>query len=267
MLRITSAQNQRIKDTAHLREKAARKERGVFVVEGAREIDRALRSGFELEELFLAPDQFSTEAKELLRDHSLPDKRMVEVTEAVFAKLAMRENKDGLFAVFKSRSFPLKELKPRQNMLLVVLETVEKPGNLGAVLRTADGAGADAVIVLDPRCDTFNPNAIRASVGAIFSVPVVACSPQDFLEYCQKNNIKVVATTPHTDTFHYTANLSQSVAILMGSEAFGLSSELMEKADIKIKIPMRGIGDSLNLSVAAAIVVYEALRQRQGERP
>lgn len=267
MLRITSPQNQRIKDTAHLREKSARRERGVFVVEGAREIDRALRSGFELEELFLAPDQFSTEAKELLKEHKLPDRNMVEVTEPVFAKLAMRENKDGLFAVFKSRVVGLKDLKPRQNMLLVVLETVEKPGNLGAVLRTADGAGVDAIIVLDPRCDIFNPNAIRASVGAIFSVPVVECSAQEFLEYCKKNKIKLVATTPHTETFHYTANLSQSVAILMGSEAFGLSPELMDQSDIKIKIPMRGIGDSLNLSVAAAIVVYEALRQRQGVHP
>lgn len=263
MLRITSPQNQRIKDTARLREKSARKDRGVFVVEGAREIDRALKSGFELEEIFLAPEQFSTEAKELLRDHHLPDKKMIEVTEAVFAKLAMRENKDGLFAVFKSRSVMLKDLRARQDMLLVVLETVEKPGNLGAVLRTADGAGADAVVVLDSRCDTFNPNAIRASVGAIFSVPVVECSAESFLTYCQQNKIKIVATTPHTEKFHYTVNLSQSVAILMGSEAFGLSPELLDKSDIKIKIPMQGIGDSLNLSVAAAIVVYEALRQRQ----
>ncbi len=267
MLRITSPQNQRIKDAAHLREKSARKERGVFVVEGAREIDRAILSGFVLEEMFVAPEQFSPEAKTLLKTHKLPEQKLIEVTETVFAKLAVRENKDGLFAVFKSRSLTLKDLKPRKDMLLVVLETVEKPGNLGAVLRTADGAAADAVVVLDPRCDVFNPNVVRASVGALFSVPVIECEPKEFLEYCRKNHVKLVATTPHTNTFHYTANLSQSVAILLGSEAFGLSPELMDEADIKIKIPMRGIGDSLNLSVAAAIVVYEALRQRQAENP
>lgn len=261
-MKITSPQNPRVKAAVRLREKKDRKKAGVFIVEGAREIARAVARDFQLKELFLCSEELSPEAKNLLPQLQLSDDKQLEVTPPVFAKLAMREDKDGLFAIFAEKRHTLAEISDKKNPLFIVLETVEKPGNLGAILRTADGAGVTGVIVLDPSCDIYNPNAIRASVGAIFSVPVIQLPPQEWWSYCAQQKIQTIAATPNTNQTYFDVDYRKPSALFLGSEAHGLTQETMDRCEVKIKIPMAGLGDSLNISVAGAVIIYEAVRQR-----
>jgi TrmH family RNA methyltransferase len=185
------------------------------------------------------------------------------VTLEVFEKIAYREGSDGLLAVAIPKYADIKSFKPKKNPLIIVLETVEKPGNLGAIMRTADAAGVDAVIIADPRTDLYNPNAIRASIGTIFSVPLFACSSEECINWLRENDIKIYCTYLKASIDYLEADFRQGSAIVMGTEATGISDIWVDAADQNLIIPMNGIADSLNVSVTTAIVVFEAIRQRR----
>lgn len=257
---ITSLQNIKVKNLVKLRDSRYRREAGMFLLEGVRELQRALKSDYELLSAYVCPELLSVEGRSTVS--GLPDNMQIHVTKEVYAKIAVREASDGLLAVIKVKSFDWRDLEERKCPLLLVLENIEKPGNFGALVRSADGAGVDAVIVLDPKADIFNPHAIRASVGALFSRPIIASNHEKFIEYCHRNSINIVTASPFAKEFHFQADLAKATAIVLGSEAWGLSSVWDTVDTLQVKIPMCGIADSLNVSVAGAIVLYESLRQR-----
>ena len=256
---IESPKNQKIKDLVKLREGKHRRRTGTFLLEGDREIERALTGGFQLTDLFICQDFVSDLGRKLESEFN----GMVhQVSPSVFEKIALRETTGGICAVSKQKYSALNELFQLEAPLLLVVESVEKPGNLGAILRTADGAGVDGVLILDEKADIFNPNSIRASLGAVFTVPVAKSeNAAEVLELCHRNKVQIVAASPHSEIPYYDSDLTKSVAIVLGSEAFGLS-DVWEKAGVPVKIPMLGVCDSLNVSVSAGVLVYEARRQR-----
>ncbi len=184
------------------------------------------------------------------------------VSRAVFEKISYRENPDGWLAVFSIPQTKLEDLKLSATPLIVIAESIEKPGNLGAILRTADAAGVDALLVCDARVDVWNPNVVRASRGAVFSVPIVQCENARALEWLKDGTMRVVAASPSADEIYSDVNLREGVAIVVGTEDEGLSDFWMNHADVKVKIPMAGKINSLNVSVSAALILYEAVRQR-----
>jgi TrmH family RNA methyltransferase len=259
---ITSLTNPRVKSAVRLRDRREREETGLTLVDGAREILRALDSGVEVERVFIAPDVVRSADAVAVMDRLVGDRRSSEVSAAVVAKLAFGDRSDGVVAVIRPRRTTLEDVKLGRNPLLLVVEGVEKPGNLGAVLRSADAAGADAVIAAEPRTDVWNPNAIRASLGTIFAVPVVAASAVDTRAWLMARDVRVVTTVVDAPTTYTEADLRGPLAIVVGSEAEGLTSSWRGEGLAPISIPMHGIADSLNVSIAAAVVLFEALRQR-----
>ena len=253
---ITSKTNPRIKNIVKLQKASERREQNLIIIEGQREIERAQKCGFEIDQLYLCP----TLLREPLSIHA---NFTEEVSEEVFDKIAYREGSDGLLALARPKYKSLGEYKPKKDALIIVLETVDKPGNLGAVMRTADAAGVDAVIVADPGTDLYNPNAIRASIGCIFSVPVYACSTEECIQWLKSNNITIYCTYLKASIDYLDADFRKASAIVMGTEATGISDAWVEAADQNIIIPMNGIADSLNVSVTTAIVTFEAIRQRR----
>ena len=253
---ITSKSNPKIKNVVKLQNSSERREQNRIVVEGRREIERAVACGFEVDTLFVCQAIASY-------NFDIKADSVEEVTEEVFAKIAYREGSDGLVAVTVPKYAKLQDFKPKENPLIIVLETVEKPGNLGAIMRTADAAGVDAVVVADPKTDLFNPNAIRASVGCIFSVPLFACSSEECVKWLHDNDIKIFCTYLKASIDYLDADFRQASAIVMGTEATGISDIWVKAADQNIIIPMNGIADSLNVSVCTAIVTFEAVRQRR----
>jgi RNA methyltransferase, TrmH family len=261
MLEITSTQNPKIKEAVNLRDARERKRTGKMIVEGEREISLALKAGIVPEALF-----YSAELR--TRGTGMPfsgisEDRVFAVPDNIFKKISARENPDGLLMIAAQPRIELEDLKLSANPLIIVLEAVEKPGNLGAVMRTADAAGADAVIIADPKCDIYNPNAVRASQGTIFTVPVIASDSKKVLEYLEKKNINIYSASLLERAIDYArADFKCPSALVFGTEAEGLS-EFWLKAGQAIKIPMRGKIDSLNVSVTAGIIIFEALRQRK----
>lgn len=260
---ITSKNNPRIKNIVKLTKASERQHQNLIVVEGYREIDRAIRSGFHLTELFVCNELFHNH----IWLHQLVNENIVieEVSPDVFAKIAYREQSDGLLGLFEPKRLSLSDISLKENPLLIVLESVEKPGNLGAVLRTADAAAVDAVIICDPKTDIYNPNTIRSSLGCVFAVATVSCSSQEAISWLRKNDISIIATSLEASIPYTQSNLKGPAAIVMGTEATGLSKQWTTIAHQNIIIPMRGISDSLNISVSAAIVLFEALRQRESD--
>ena len=257
---VTSAQNRKVKTLLVLQEKARlRKEMGLFVVEGRRELEHCVRAGFEIDTLFYCPEIPGPTPDPQIRQASA---QVIEVPKELYAKIAYREGTEGMVAEVKVRERELGELMLPENPLVVVLEGVEKPGNLGAVLRSADAAGADAVLVCDPLTDLFNPNLIRASIGAVFTVPVVCCSSQDAIKWLKDNNINIFTAQLQDSSWYYDTDMKGGTAIVIGTEATGLTAAWREAADAHIRIPMLGELDSLNASVSAAILLFEAVRQR-----
>lgn len=259
---ISSAKNPRVKDVLALADAKERRRRGAFAVEGAREIDRALRSGFVVREAYYCPELLSDLGRAALATIERSVKAL-SIAPAVFAKLAVREGSDGLIAVFAVRTATLASLNLPAAPLLLALEGVEKPGNLGALLRTADGTGCDAVVVLDKTVDPFNPHCVRASLGTVFHVPVVGAGAEEFRAFCDARGIAVqaAALSARAKPWH-TADFRGGAAVLLGSESAGLSAYWLERADGIVQLPMRGIADSLNVGAAGAALLYEALRQR-----
>ncbi len=255
---ITSPQNPKIKNVVRLLEKAAeRREQNLTVVEGEREITLALHAGYTLQTLFVCRELHSQSL-----GFSVSKDTILEVSKPVFDKIAYRENRDGLVALVMPKKQTLETLKLRSNPFLVILESVEKPGNLGAILRTADAAQVDAVIICDPQTDLYNPNVIRSSIGCLFSTQVAVCTSDEALQWLKKKNIRSYAAALTATHFYHETDLAQPCAIVMGTEATGLSDNWLRNADDQIKIPMRGEIDSLNVSTSTAILVFEAMRQR-----
>lgn len=253
---ITSVQNPKIKQLLALQEKSRlRRETGLFVVEGRRELEHCLKAGFEPECLFICPEIGSPLAD------SFPGKRF-EVSKEVYSKIAYREGTEGVIAEIRAKERPLEKLELRENPLIAVLESVEKPGNLGAVLRSADAAGVDAVVICDPLTDLYNPNLIRASLGAVFTVPVAVCSSDEAISFFKQRGIRILTAQLQDSELYYDTPMTGSTAIVMGTESTGLSNAWREAADAHIRIPMLGELDSLNVSVSAAILLFEAVRQR-----
>jgi RNA methyltransferase, TrmH family len=259
---ISSLQNPLIKNVLLLAEKPrARKEQNRIVIEGLREIRLAITGGFNITDLFYNPELVAEADLQSL----IPDDdhlHLAEVSRDVFNRMAYRRDSGGVIALAEQRRLTIGDLRPGSKPLLLVLETVEKPGNLGALLRTADAAGLDAVIICDPQTDIYNPNAIRSSIGCIFTLPVVTAASAEAMTWMRVSGIKMFGTAL-TATHHYhETDFNQPSAIIMGSEAEGLSNAWLEGADDLIKIPMMGRIDSMNVSASAAIVIFEALRQR-----
>jgi TrmH family RNA methyltransferase len=251
---ISSTRNPRIKQVEILMAKASeRRRQNLFVIEGMRELSLALHAGYAIERIFVCPI--------LCAENPMPAAMTFEVTEEVFAKLAYRSSSDGILAVARQRTHIVEELKLDANPFVIIIEGIEKPGNVGAILRTADAAAA-AVIVCSPLCDLYNPNTIRASIGALFTTKIACCSAEDAHAFLTKNNIQIMAAQLNATQWYYDANMRQPTAIALGSEAHGLSEFWLRNSHSQIKIPMQGAMDSLNVSVSAAVITFEAMRQR-----
>ncbi|NVO21404.1 MAG: RNA methyltransferase [Bacteroidetes bacterium] len=263
---ITSSQNPGIKNLILLQSKSReRKKQNIAVIEGYREISRALISGVELLILYFCPELVNSE-KVLEIEESCPKLEKISVSVKVFERLAYREGSDGLIALIRPKYLKLAELNLSKYPLLIILESVEKPGNLGAVLRTADAAGVDAVIIGDPLTDLYNPNTIRSSVGCIFTRQIAVADSKEIMKWLLKNNVTTYAAALNREARNYDLfNYKGSTAFVMGTEATGLSPKWLEFCNSQVIIPMLGIADSLNVSVSTSILVYEAMRQRNFE--
>ena len=261
---ITSFQNPKVKRLLQLQQKSSeRRAAGLFVVEGRRELMHCVENGYEIDSVFLCPSvETGTEPMPTLP----PAVRVYEVSKSIYEKLAYRGSTEGVLAQVCIRSLGLNDLHLPDTPLIVVLERVEKPGNLGAILRSADAAGVDAVIVCDPLTDLYNPNLIRASVGASFSVPCVACTSSQCIEFLKARHIQILTAQLQDSSLYYDTDMCRPTAIIMGTEATGLTAQWREAADAHIRIPMLGCVDSLNVSVSAAVLIYEAVRQRSSHR-
>jgi TrmH family RNA methyltransferase len=260
---IASPSNPRIKATARLRDRRQRDATGLTLVDGTREVRRALEAGVRVVEAYVCEPLLAGEdaraALDALRSRDIPT---TSTTQAAFAKIAFGDRADGMIAVVRIPSMRLDDLALPAEPLVVVLEGVEKPGNLGAVLRSADGAGVDALIAASPRTDLMNPNAIRASAGTIFSVPIASAPTDEVITWLQRRMIPIVATLVDADTLYTDADLTGPLAVVFGSEAAGLTAAWRTEGITGVRLPMRGIADSLNVSISAAVVLYEARRQR-----
>ena len=250
---ISSEQNAHVKQIIKLIEKSReRKKSGLFIIDGLRECQEAVNGGIIIEEFFICPElcekQFNI--------------KTTLVTADIFKKICYKEKPDGCLAVAHERKINIAELKLKDNPLLVVLEAVEKPGNLGAIIRSSYAAGVDAIIINDEQTDIYNPNVIRASQGLIFKMPIIVANTKETLDFLQANNIKSYAAALGGDKKHTDINFKFSSAIVLGTEADGLSKKWLEGADNLVKIPMKSGIDSLNVSVSAAILIFEAWRQR-----
>ncbi len=260
---ISSPANPRIKTAGRLRERREREATGLTIVDGAREVGRALAAGVEVIELFACFDQATSEdARAALARAIASAVPVTAVSQSVITRLAYGDRADGLVAVLRTPSLDLRHLTVPADPLIVVAEAVEKPGNLGAILRSADGAGADALVAADPRTDVFNPNAIRASLGTIFAVPVAAASTAATISWLEAEGIAVVVARVDGSVPYETADLRGPLAIVLGSEADGLGAAWSGPTMRAVRLPMLGIADSLNVSAAAAVLLYEARRQR-----
>ncbi len=261
---ITSAQNPKIKELLELSQSSKhRRESGLFVVEGQRELTHCLEAGYGSETFFICPKILSdNELKTFTSKTDCRDLLIVEVPDLLYDKIAYRGGTEGIVAVMKAKEHSLDKLQLRENPLVVVIESVEKPGNLGAVLRSADAAGANAVIVCDPLTDLYNPNLIRASIGAVFSRQIAVASTPETIAWLKKQGIKILTAQLQDSDLYYDTNMTGGVAIVMGAEATGLSDDWRSAANARLRIPMLGQLDSLNVSVSAAILLYEAVRQR-----
>ncbi len=261
---ITSLRNARVKNLVKLRDRRHRDNQGLFLIEGYRELSRALEKKIAVAEVFFSPEWFLGENEDaLLRRAEESGSRLFRLSRDAFLKCAYRDRPDGLLGVAPQWTRSLDDLRLPEDPFLLVAESIEKPGNLGTLLRGADAAGADAVLLCDPVTDLFNPNVVRASTGVLFSVPVIAADTKTILEFLNRHAIRTVATTPAATLLYTEADLSGPLAILMGSEQYGLSETWLEQADQKVRIPMAGQADSLNVAMATIITLFEAVRQRR----
>ncbi|MEQ8679308.1 MAG: RNA methyltransferase [Cyclobacteriaceae bacterium] len=256
---ITSPQNPKIKHLISLQKPRERRKSGTFLIEGIREISLAQQGGIEIIEMYLCDTLYQSDDAYPIQ---LSGISVFNITKDIFSKVAYRDASGGVLAVAKTPQKTLNQLTSTAPPLYLVLEKVEKPGNIGAVLRTADAAGVDGLIICDPATDLFNPNIIRASLGCLFTVPTAVCSNEELTAFFTQNNIRSYATLPAATKIYAEASYQGAIAILLGAESTGLSNYWVKHADFQVRIPMAGKIDSLNISNAAAIFTFEALRQR-----
>lgn len=263
VIKITSTQNATVKAAVKLRDRKGRESNGLTLLEGYRELSRALEYGQCMVECFFCPEQFLG-VNEFALLQQLEDKgvKLYEVPDFLLNKLAYRDRPEGLIATMELNSHKLSDLPIFKDGFYLIAEAVEKPGNLGSILRSADAAGVDGLIICDKRTDIYNPNVIRASTGALFSVPMAVAETPEVFEWLKRNNIKAVAATPHADPLFTEVDMTQGIAVIVGTEQVGLSDEWLEASDINVRIPMLGKIDSLNVATATTILLYEVARQR-----
>ena len=263
---VTSPQNGKLKTLLALQEKSrSRREEGLFVVEGRRELEHCLEAGYTPRSLFLCGEILGPDGMDAVvraAEAANPHVGIIQLPAGLYRKVAYREGTEGVIAEMEIKTLSLSDLRLPENPLVIILESVEKPGNLGAVLRSADACAADAVIVCDPLTDLYNPNLIRASIGSIFTVPTVACTSEEAIKWLKERGIRIFTAQLQDSKWYYDTDMTGPTAIVMGTEATGLTNIWREAADAHIKIPMLGRLDSLNVSVSAAILLYEAVRQR-----
>ncbi len=243
-----------------LQEKSkARKQSGTFLIEGQREIELAVKGGFEIETILFLPDLISEK-----QIHQFTDKPIdfIEISKEIYQKLAYRDTTEGILAVAKTKSLQLSDLKLSEKPLILIAEAPEKPGNIGAMLRTADAANIDAVIIANPKSDMYSPNIVRSSVGCLFTNQIATGTTQEIIDFLKEKNINFYAATLQNSTSYHTQDYTKPTALVVGTEATGLSAEWRDNATQNIIIPMQGEIDSMNVSVAAAILIFEAKRQR-----
>ena len=259
MKQITSSQNPFIKSLLLLQEKAkARKQSGTFLIEGMREIELAINGKYELETILYYPEILNKSFNlSIFQSFDI-----IEISKEVYQKLAYRDTTEGILAVAKTKSLQLEDLKLPENPLILIMEAIEKPGNIGAILRTCDAAKVDAVIIANPKTDLYNPNIIRSSVGCLFTNQIATGTTEEVIDYLIQNKINFYSATLQNATSYHTQDYTTSTALVVGTEATGLTQLWREKATQNIIIPMKGEIDSMNVSVSAAILIFEAKRQR-----
>ncbi len=262
MKQITSIQNQFIKLLVQLQEKSkSRKQSGLFLIEGQREIELARKGNYEIETILFYPEICSeSQARQLSRSAEL-----IEINKEVFEKLAYRDTTEGVIGVAKSKNLKLSDLQLSENPLILIAEAPEKPGNIGALLRTADAARLDAVIIANPKGDLYNPNIVRSSVGCLFTNTIATGTTSEIIAFLKEKNINFYCATLQDSTSYHTQDYTKPTALVVGTEATGLTQEWRDAATQNIIIPMQGEIDSMNVSVAAAILIFEARRQRNFE--
>lgn len=259
MKQITSVQNPFIKSLVLLQDKAkARKQSGTFLIEGQREITLAQKGGYEIETILFYPEICSEGDARGLAKHAA----LIEINKEVFEKLAYRDTTEGVIGVAQSKTLRLEDLKLSENPLIVIAEAPEKPGNIGALLRTADAAHLDAVIIANPKGDLYNPNIVRSSVGCLFTNTIATGTTAEIIAFLKQKNINIYCATLQNSTSYHTQDYTIPTALVVGTEATGLTQEWRDAATQNIIIPMQGEIDSMNVSVAAAILIFEAKRQR-----
>ncbi|MGN0853715.1 MAG: TrmH family RNA methyltransferase [Kiritimatiellia bacterium] len=263
-MELASPANPKIKHVVKLRSCAFREESGEMIVEGFRECRRALDNGYRPHAIFHCPELYLKNANEpaLVADCERRGAEVYACSKIAFLKMAYKDRPDGLLMVGPHVSLRLDDLKLPPHALVIVTEAIEKPGNLGTILRSADAAKASAVIVCDRTTDIHNPNVVRASTGTMFSVPIVEATSEEALAWLKARQFKILAATPHAEKLHFEVDLTGNVALAVGAEQYGLTATWMDHADLRVRIPMLGLADSLNVSAATTILVYEAVRQR-----
>ncbi|MFO7820752.1 MAG: RNA methyltransferase [Lentisphaeria bacterium] len=262
---ITSTSNPRVKSLRKLRKRRERDKSGKVLIEGYRELLRALDNNYPIEELYICPDLFIGKNEPALIQR-VEEKGVQVITLApdIFRKTAYRDRPEGLLAVGPQQHLGLDDLQLGKTPLLIVVEAIEKPGNLGTILRSADATGVDALILCDACTDLYNPNVVRASTGTLFTIPVAEADSESTAGWLHRQNIRTLAATPHSDTLYTDTDMTGATAIIVGTEQYGLSPFWMNNAQIPVRIPMLGTADSLNVANATTLLLYEAVRQRGG---
>jgi TrmH family RNA methyltransferase len=261
--RISSRQNPRVKDAVRLRNGRERARQARFIIDGARETRRAIAAGIRCSEAFVCRELCdSAECQEAVKAIQSTTAEVFEVTPSVYAKLAFGDRVDGIVVVAETPARQLRDLQLPREPIIAVLEGIEKPGNLGAILRSGDAAGVDAVVVADGRTDLFNPNTIRASLGTVFRANVCEATTVDTIDWLRAFNLPILAARPDAQLLYFEADMQAGVAIVLGSEAAGLTDAWSGTNVTPVRLPMYGLADSLNVSTTAAVLFYEALRQR-----
>lgn len=267
-LHITSIQNPRVKQVIHLRDRSERDQSQLFLIEGYREILRAFDAGWSLDQLYICPDLFLGSNEPGLIDRIASRGTLVlTCSEKVFQKMSYRDRPDGLLAIAPQKHPSLDDLKQsrassQQLPFYVVAEAIEKPGNLGTILRSSDAVGVSGLIVCDRCTDIYNPNVVRASVGTLFTVPTVEAHGEETIRWLKEQGIAILAATPQAEREFTEVDMARPIAIAVGTEQLGLSERWMKQADIQVRIPMNGVADSLNVAMATTLLLYEVLRQR-----
>jgi TrmH family RNA methyltransferase len=264
-LLLSSTQNPKIKGVVDLRERRERDRSGLFLIEGYRELSRAVIGNLKIESLFVCPELFlGVNEPTLIEQIQKKGAKIFYCTPNVFEKISYRDRPDGLIAIANQMRKTLADLDSLKEPFLLIAEAIEKPGNLGTMLRSSDAVHCDAVIVCDRCTDIYNPNVVRASVGTLFTLPVIEATSQETLDWLRKKGVSIVAATPSAKKEFTDIELKGPLAVVVGTEQVGLSSLWMEQADIQVRIPMLGVADSLNVATAATLLLYEVLRQRKG---